>query len=1028
MKTQGPISYMASHKVAANLLMLIFILGGLFMSFKIKQEVFPEYELDIITINMSYPGASPNEVEKSIILPIEEALNGLDGINKISSIASESLAEVTLELEPKINKDRVLQSVKQAIDAIKTFPIDAEKPRISISSTKRVNLSIIIYADIDELALREYAESLRDRLLMHKSITQVELGGIKKREIKIELNKEKLQQYNLSLPELSNIISKYSLELSGGTIKSQGGEILIRLNEKRELAKEFKEIPILTSNSGNRLYLKDIATITEGFKDIDSSLSFNGKRAISLNIYKSANQTPIEVSDAALSVLNEFKKEIPSNIGLEVVDNRADVYKARLELLLKNAFFGLILVFITLGLFLEFKLAFWVAMGIPTSFIGTILFLPFFDVSINMVSLFAFIIALGIVVDDAIIVGENIYEYRQKGLSYLQAAIKGAQDIAIPVAFAIITNIIAFLPLLFVPGFIGRTFEVIPMVVATAFIISWIEALFILPNHLSHDPKTSKNPILSAINRNQQKVANALVWFVEHVFRPSLIFSVKHRYIIVSFAFAILFVMVAYAQSGRLGFSLMPVVESDKAVATIKLPFGATFNEAKAIEAKLIQSGLKTVDEVNPNISKGYRASISENLITIEFFLLPLNERNISTAEFIRFWRKNTKEIAGVESMQFKSDIGGLGGGRAALSIRLSHNDSKLLEQAALELSKELKEIKSTKDVTDGVNRGKQELVITLLPKATILGLTSEDIAKQVRSAYYGIESIRQLRGRDEITVRISLQNNQKDELLELYSLMIKSPNGGYVPLREVANISFSQAPTSIIRENRKRVLTVEANIEPISDLTMVTQRLESDVFVELKNKYPNLSIEFTGRHADAKEGFSALIKGFIIALIAIYLLLAIPFESYIKPIIIMIAIPFGIIGAYLGHIILGYQLSLISYMGIVALAGVVINDTLVMMDYANRQKALGKNPFEAIILAGTRRFRPIMLTTLTTFFGLAPMIFETSIQARFLIPMAISLGFGILFATFITLIIMPALYMILEDISRLISKPSLSL
>ncbi len=1016
----GPIAWMARHKVAANILMIIFLFGGFFFALEIKKEVFPDSELDSVRVSISYPGATPEEIEKGIVLSIEDALSDVLGIKKSEVSISEGGARFFIELESSKDRVKIFQDIKDAVNAISTFPDEMEEPKVTLSERVRRVLTLSIFGDVDENTLRANAELLYDALIANSGISRVEMEGIKDFEIKVNISKENLKKYNLSIKELSDIIKTQVVELSGGTIKNSAGEVLIRYEERADYAKDLENIIIRTNSSGSTLKLKDIATLSEGFSEEDSLLTYNGKRSIAFEVYRVGNQTPIEVSDSLKAVLAEFRQDLPEGVEVFINNDLSDVYRQRLELLLKNALIGLLLVFLMLGAFLEMRLAFWVVVGIPTSFLGAFLFLPWFDVSINMVSMFAFIVALGIVVDDAIIAGENIYEHRQKGESFLESSIAGAKDIATPLSYAIITNIIAFTPLLFMPGMLGKIFMVIPIVVSTVFIISWIEALFILPNHLAYSRKEHDGSISHFLYQKQQKIALLLEKFVDKFYRPTLDFAIKNRYIVVAFGVFILLIVLAYAKSGRMGFTLMPIVESDRAVADARLPVGSTMEDALKIQQKLISSGLKVVENIGGDLLEGYRGRIDENSVRIDFYLRDADIRPISTGEFIKKWRESSGKIAGVDFVRYKSDIGGPGGGRAALNIELSHRDVDILKAASSELSSLLADIGNTSDIEDGFTPGKREYRVFLNEYGKSLGVDPAYIAREIRASFNGLESIRFQRERNEVRVKIYIPEEQRDNPHDLYYLDIKLPNGSFVPLSSIATLEQGHSYSSIIRSDGRRIVSVKANVDPIRELPKVVNLIDSEIAPALKAQFAGLSLEYGGRQADTKEGMNMLMKSFVIVLVLIYIALAIPFGSYSQPLIVMVAIPFGVVGALIGHSIMDYGLSLISVMGIVALSGVVVNDTLVLIDYANKQKIKGYSSFEAIKMAGIRRFRPVFLTTITTFGGLAPMIFETSIQARFMIPMAISLGYGILFATFITLILIPSLYMILEDL-----KPS---
>ncbi|AFL69086.1 efflux RND transporter permease subunit [Sulfurospirillum barnesii] len=1015
------IAWLVKNKVTANILMLIFLVGGVYMSLYIKKEVFPEFDLDMVTISVAYPGASPEEVEQGIVLSIEEEIRSIEGVKEVTATAKEGVASVIAELHEKGNKNRTYQDIQQAIDSITTFPEDAEKPVISMSSRKRRVVSLAIMGEGEPLVLRELAEIVRERLLQSSGISQVELVGARNYEVEIALDRVVLERYGLSMQNVSDIIAKESVELSGGNIKSNAGDILLRVKTRKIKAADFETLPILTTPLGATVRLGEIATIKDTFVDDSIFFTYNNKPAIEIEVYRLGDETPKSVSQATKKVVEEITQELPSAYALQINDDNSEVYNARLELLLKNGMIGLVLVLLILGAFLEFKLAFWVALGVPTSFLGSLLFLEYFGVSINMISMFAFILALGIVVDDAIIVGENIYEYKQRGMNYIEAAIQGTKDVAIPVTFSILTNIVAFLPLMFIPGIFGKTFFPIAIVVATVFAISWIEAILILPAHLAFKQTTKKGSILHTIEIQQQKVARSFDRFVEKVYQPFLLFCMRNRYPTLVMGFAILIVVLAYAKSGRLGFEMMPRIESNRAVVYATMPIGTPQSVMQMVNQQIIASGLKTIETLNEEgLNQGYKSKINENEIQVTFYLLEGEIRNISTSDFNDLWRKTLGKIAGIESLVFKKDIGGPGGGKAALTLELSHRDTALLEAAAQELADVLKSFSITKDVDDGISTGKRQIDFELLPLGQKLGLTAYEIARQVRYTTYGKEAIREQQGRNEVKIMVRQTENERNSEAIIDDIKIKTPSGGFVRLGDVAKRIEGNAYTKISRREGKRIINVTANVEPERDTPQLISSLDTDFIPKLQQKYPELQISYQGRQAETKESSRSLISSFLLVLAVLYIMLAIPFASYTQPLIIMIAIPFGIIGAFLGHMLLGYSLSMVSILGVVALCGVVVNDTLVMVDYANTMRKEGHKAFEAIILAATRRFRPIFLTTATTFGGLAPMIYETSIQAKFMIPMAISLGYGILFSTLISLIFVPALYIMLEDIKAL--------
>ena len=1018
---RGSISWMARHKVAANLLMMVFLIGGLFFSYSIKKEVFPDFEVDIITVRVAYPGTTPSEIEQSVVLAVEQAIDGIDGIEEVISASREGSGVVSVELINGADKQQVYQDIQQAVDAITTFPSEAERPIVSIATNTKNVITAILYGDEDEWTLKQKAYELKNRLTAQKNITQVTIEGDRNYEVKIEVKREILEKYGITLNDISDKIASESVELSSGIIRADSGDILVRLNERRLYANQFADIPIITTASGSVIKLSEIATITDGFSDDKILTTYNGKLAISLDIYRSGNQTPSEVSEAAKATFAAFNKENAPKLQAVITRDMTDVYRQRLELLLKNGFMGLILVIIMLGLFLDFKLAMWVAMGIPISFLGAFIFLPIFDVSVNMVSMFAFIISLGIVVDDAIIVGENIHECRLRGMDTLEASIEGVKDMAMPLTFAILTNIVAFSPLFFIPGGLGSLFSVIPAVVTSVFIISWIEAVYILPRHLATTSKKDSIPFIKKMHDKQKRFAKRFDNFVETRYKPFLEYTIKHRYITIAIGFITLLIVLSYAQSGRLGFSMMPRVEGNRAVAMATLPVGSPMNKAIEIRDKLISAGEKINENIDDRLLIGYLAMINENSVRVDFFFDDTLGLDFSVQDFNNKWRSQLGTLLGVDSILFKSDVGGPGGGTTSMGLELSHSDNDILESASTKLANTLKDTEFVTDVQEGYKEGKEEFTITLLPYAKTLGISASSIATQLRSSYFGSEAIRQQRGEHEVKVRVMLPEYQRDNLKDLYKLKITAPNGSQIPLSLLTKFESGTSYSVINRRDGARAFGVNANVVPEKNLPQVISKLNSEIFPELKKEFPGLKISFQGRQADTQESMASLTQGFILMLIVVYVMLALPFGSYFQPIIVMIAIPFGVVGAFIGHLLMGYSLSVVSVMGIVALAGVVINDTLVLLDYSNKLRAQNSDAHESIVLAGVRRFRPIMLTTITTFGGLAPMIFEQSIQAKFIIPMAISLGFGILFATAITLVFIPSLYMILEDFSDFI-------
>ena len=1034
---RGPIAWMAKNSVAANLLMFVILVGGAIGILRTKQEVFPEFTIDIVQVAVPYPGASPAETEQGIVLAVEEAVRGLDGVKRVTSSSTEGAGAVSVELVLGADSMQVLGDVKDAVDRIVTFPEDAEEPTVSLLSRKREVISVAIAGEVPLRRLHTLAEELRARFLDSPGITQVEIGGVPPVEIAIELERATLESYGWTPDDVAAQIRFASLELPAGEVESSAGEFLLRVADRKRTAADYAEIVLKTTRSGAQVRLGDVAEITDTYEDVDLNYLYNGRPAVRVVAYRTGDETPASVASAAKALLPEFRAELPDSIDVEVWKDDSIILQERIELLYRNALMGLILVLIILALFLNLRLAFWVALGIPISFMGAFLLMPAADKSINMVSLFAFIVTLGMVVDDAIIVGEHAYKKMQDGMSPMKAAITGAQEMAVPVTFAVLTTVAAFSPLFFVPGFSGKIFSIIPAVVVAVLVFSVIESFFVLPAHVAHiDSPGIVNWFLEPFRRVlgpiQGVTTAALQRFIANVYQPIVRVAVKFRYVTLAVAFASLVVAVATVAAGLVPFNFFPKLEGDKVTASVTLPYGASSAVAREAQLALEASAQRTADALGREKVKGMFTRVGEgaatggpgggagvrgsHLVTVEMSLVASGEREFSAEDFSNRWKKETPPLVGLESLVFNSSTGP--GAGQPVSVQLIHRDTAVLAAASRQLFEELNTFSQLTDVENSYASGKPQLSYHLRADAHNLGLTSQMVARQLRSFVYGAQAVREQRGRDEVKVMVRLPETERSGEEDLLRLRIRTPRGGLVPLAQVVELERGRAPTTIKREDGKRVVTVSAGLAAgVPSPQPVLDALKTETLPQLKKKYPGLKTQFTGAQREQAETMKSLGQNFLFALFVIFALLAIPFRSYVQPFIVMAAIPFGFVGAVAGHIIMGFELSVISIMGVIALAGVVVNDSLVLIDATNRYRAEGMSATEAVIAGGMRRFRPIMLTSLTTFFGLMPMIFETSMQARFLIPMAISLGFGVLFATFIALIVVPSLYLIVEDI-----------
>ncbi len=1020
-KQKGIIAFMANHSIASNLLMLLLVGGGIYTMFNIQKEVFPQFQLDFVNVSVVYPGASPEEVEQGILLPVEEAIRGIQGIKEITSTANEGSGEISIELVAGTNRMKAFQDIDQAVNRIRTFPDDIEQPEVVLQDRQRDVMQIALYGDVDIWTLRKLGERLRNRLLSQPEITQVSLDNVPDYETRVEIPRNNLRKYQLTLGQVANIIEQSSRDIPAGAVETNSGEILLRMQERKQWAEEFGNINIASSPSGGQVKLSDIATITDGFEETGFHGQFNQTPAVSMEIFRVGDQSPLDIEELVNEMLTDF--QLPPGVQYRIDSNRAEDYRERLSLLTENGLMAIVIVIVILALFLEYRLAFWVMIGMVVSFIGGITFLPLIGVSVNMISMFGFLVVLGIVVDDAIVVGENVYEYRQKGYGIMEAAIQGTKDVAQPVLFSILTTIIAFIPLLFIPGETGKFWWPLPAVVIVILAVSLIEALFILPSHLGHLKKKKKKGFILKLENYQGKFAKSFDKFIEKYYHPFLDKCLRFKYITLSAAIALLLIVGGYGLSDHMGMILMPEVAADEIEAGIRLPVGTTPDQAAQVAEEVTSATRKMFEEHNLyEVAEGVKTNVrGQNFIDVEIVMRPPDEREMTAREVIALWRDNIGDIRGVDQITFEAERGP-GGARQAISVDVSHTDIAVLEKASKAFVERMEAFENTRDVSDNYNKGKIQYDFKLLPEGRNLGLTSAEVGRQVRNAFFGALAMRQLRGNNEVEIRVKLPLEERKDIRNLEDFIIRTEDSIEVPLLDVVEVNQKEAFTSINRRDGRRVVNVGMDVEPSNAVSRVLASINEEVLPQLRADYPGLTWTFEGSQADMRESTNSLWGTFTMALLLIYALLALAFSNYSQPLIVMIAIPFGVVGAVIGHILLGYDLSLVSLMGMIALAGVVVNDSLIMVDYANKVRK-DKTAYDAIHEAGLRRFRPIMLTTLTTFGGLTPIILETSSQAFYLIPMAISLGFGIVFATSIILIIVPCLYLTLEDIKLFFIK-----
>ena len=1043
------IEWFTGNHVAANLLMIFILLAGLMTAFSIRQEVFPQVELDMVSVSVPYLGASPEEVEEGVCLRVEEAIQGIEGIKRINSTAVEGAGTVMAEITTDADAREVLDEIKQAVDRIITFPTETEKPIISLMESTEQAIDVVIYGEASERTLKELAERVRDDLLLDPEITQAQLVGTRPYEISIEVSEADLRAYGLTFAELTAAVRRGSLDLPGGSVKTDAGEILIRTKGQRYTGEEFAEVVVRTRPDGSRLTLGQVATIRDSFEDVDTRSRFDGRPAAMISVYRVADQAILGVTNTVKEYVAANAGSLPEGLEMAVWADRSEIYRGRMNLMLKNGGIGLILVFLCLALFLQPRLAFWVALGIPISFLGGFLIIPGFGASLNMISMFAFIVVLGMVVDDAIVVGENVYTHRQMGKSRFRGAIEGTLEVAGPVTVAVATTIIAFYPLARVEGMMGKFMGQVPIVVIAVLLVSLVESLLILPAHLSTIPAASIAAVGGrGIYALQARFARAFEFFIERSYKPTLAYAAHHRGLVIAVSVASLVLLFGFVGGGHIRFTFMPKIDADNMLCVINMPAGTSVDETRGVILQ-VEDALEQVRneyeggrsaDADPIFKHSYSTigfqprgaagSSRPGMATTSSFagahkaevnveLLAGEQRGIASNELARRWRELTGPIPGASSVSFTSN---LFHGSAALQLQLSAEDTEMLTVAAERLKASLADYPGVQDIDDSYEEGKQELKLSLLPAARTLGLTLDDLARQVRQGFYGDEALRLQRGRDDVRVMVRYPRDQRRSLGDLEDMRIRTPEGAEVPFGQVAKVEGGRGYASIIRQDRRRIVNVTADLDQkTTNASEVLADLKVSAIPALLAEFPGLRISFEGEERDRMESMASLKSGFILALLGIFALLAVLFRSYAQPLIIMSAIPFGVLGAVLGHVVMGMDLTLLSMFGLVALTGVVVNDSLIMVDFINRTRKTGVPLTEAVLISGVRRFRPIVLTSLTTFAGLTPILLEKSLQARFLIPMAVSLGFGVLFATFITLVLVPVSYLVLEDLKKML-------
>ena len=1048
------ITWFIDNPVISNLLMILIFITGFITISNIKMEVFPSLELDVVAISTVYPGAAPEDVEKSICIPIEESIFGISGIKNISSSSSEGYGVVIAQIISGEDTDAIKDKIKTSVESLKNLPSDSEKPVTAKIERNNPVLTLAVSGKIDELSLNNIIDEIKNDLDNIEGISLTDIPIDKEKEISIEVSREILEKHNITIQDIKRCILLNSVEAPVGKLENSLTKNTLRVDQKAYTGVDIGNIKIYSKDDFNKYtFLKDVAKINDDFKDSEITLKFNNKDSNVIRVFRIGNQNALEISDLVENYVKLKQDRLPEGIELKIWNDDSKYLEGRLNLLLKNALIGLILVMFVLSLFLKPKLAFWVSIGIPISFLGALSFFPMLDVSINMLSLFTFILVLGIVVDDAIVVGENFYKYKEKGFSSRDSSIKGAYEISKPVTFAILTTIATFAPMLFLSGNSGKVWKIFPLVVIPILLFSLFESLTILPFHLAHSKnKESKirlfrkiSGLFKAIRNKVNKYLNEVI---ENYYKPFLNICLKNNWTTLSSFASIFIITVGLIYSGYVKFNFFPGVESDIIYAQVEFPegtpIGKTRKAAMELEKSLYELEMEYDGVINSN--KGYIRNIltvigsqptksetagrgesrqnsytSSNLAEISVELSPGETRDIKSSSIAAKWRELTQPIEGIKELKFSSSLFSTG---EDINFQFTSDKVSDLSMVVNDFKQILKRYAGVFDISDNDSKGNSEVIIKLLPEARLYNVDISMITTQIRDAFYGDDVMTLQRGKNEVDVVVRYDDFSTNSISDLKAFQIETPFGNMISLKSVCELSTKFGYTSINRVNRKRALSVIASVDPaVSNSNDIVNSIIKNDMPDLMKKYQSVKYSLEGQQKEQFETLNDLATNYMIALFVVFLLLAVPFKSYYQPFIIMSAIPYGIIGAVFGHLLLGMDFSILSMLGIAALSGIVVNDSLVMMDYINRFNEKSNNFVQAAKDAGPVRFRAILLTSITTFMGVLPLIFEKSLQAKFLVPMAVSLGFGVLFSTFVTLILVPTTYVTLTRIKEYLLK-----
>ncbi len=1028
----------ARNTVFANIVLVLIFTAGAVATMSMIRENFPEFSLDMITVSVPYPGADPEEVEEGISRKIEEAVEGIEGIKQYTTESRENLGTATIEVRENYDIQEVLDKVRSQVDAISTFPADAEKPIVSELTLKEPVLLLYAAGAMNERRLKEWSEQIKDELQALAPVSQVAVFGARDYEIGIEVSEARLREYGLTFDRVAEAVRRSNLNLAGGTIRTQGEEIRVRTMGRKYTGRELADIVVLATADGDLVTLDRLATIDDGFTQDPIRGTINGERAVMVIVYKTKEEDAIAISEAVQDFVARKQAVLPAGAGFKVLYDNTEMLRQRIDLLVRNGLIGLAIVFALLWLFLDLRLSVWAGMGIPTSIAGAMAILWAMGGTLNMISLFGFIMVLGVVVDDAIVVGEAIYVHRKAGKPPLQAAVDGVSEVGMPVVAAVVTTIAAFLPLLYVGGIMGKFIRILPVVVIACLAVSLVECLSLLPAHLNTLPELAgrHQKHSGRIERMRRAVAEGMEWFAAHVYQPFLRQSMHWRYISLCAAICLLLLTVGLVRGGLVKFEVFSEVDGFVATATLEFPDGTPVETTQAaighIEAALMRLNDRTRTLSGEPMVAQRLAIVGQTLQdipttgphvgSVQAILLDSERRGVHSKDIMVAWEKEIGAIAGARSLTIEGLNAGPPG--APIEVWIQGHDMDAILAAADALMARLRRFDGVFQIRSDYSPGKNEMRLTLRPEARTLGLTVEDLAGQVNSGFFGNEAVRLQRGREDIRVKVRYTEEERGRASILDEIRIRTPDGHQVPLRAVAQITYAPGYSTITRTDGMRRVAVSADVDTNkANANEIFAELGANFFPQLRTRYPGLQIALQGEQKKMRESFSSLYIGFPMALLGIFVIIATAFRSYAQPFVIMLTIPFGIIGAILGHLVLGFDLSIMSIFGIVALTGVVVNDAIVLIERVNENLAEGMPFFEAVQDAGARRFRAIFLTTVTTVGGLAPMILEQDFQARFLVPMALALAAGVAFATVLTLVLVPGLLAILNDFRMLASR-----